>query len=347
MQSIVERDGMRWDAAVRRQRLIGRRLKEDVGRHARRANAIARARLRKTLACVLEFTDVAGPRISLQQLSHGVREHRRASRLPEEAGHEVIGQRRYIFAALAQWRQPDGENVQPIKQVLAELAGGNHTPQAAFRSRDDTHVHGDRPSTTDSLDHALLNHAQQLDLNGRRHIVDIVEKDRSAVSHLEPTGTIADRTGERTQFVPKQFRLDQRLGKNRAADRNERAAPAWATVVDETSDDLFTGSRLANDENVALTVLDHAQEIEDRAHPPASSNHDRIGRECGLVSQVARASESYAIEFGHEASAPQPRCQRQITRFPNEIIAVVPQLLPCARSGPGIAGNPAGESGRS
>jgi hypothetical protein len=34
-------------------------------------------------------------------------------------------------------------------------------------------------------------------------------------------------------------------------------------------------------------------------------------------------SEWCAIELSHVASAPQPRCQRQITSFSNEIIEIV------------------------
>jgi hypothetical protein len=45
-------------------------------------------------------------------------------------------------------------------------------------------------------------------------------------------------------------------------------------VVNQTGDDLFAGSRLANNEDVALAPLDHAQEIEDRAHSPAFANHN-------------------------------------------------------------------------
>ena len=62
----------------------------------------------------------------------------------EEALEEVVDQQRQVFAPLAQRRQVDGQDVQPVEEVFAEAAVGDHLPQIALGAGDDAHVDGNR-----------------------------------------------------------------------------------------------------------------------------------------------------------------------------------------------------------
>ena len=109
---------------------------------------------------------------------------------------------------LAQRRQRDREDVEPVVEILAELALGDQRLEVAVRGRDDPHVDLDGLAAADPLELALLQHAQQLDLHVERQVADLVEKQRAAVGQLEPAGPTRHRAGERPLLVAEQLRLE-------------------------------------------------------------------------------------------------------------------------------------------
>ncbi len=56
---------------------------------------------------------------------------------------EMPGQQRYIFGTVTQRRNGDGENVEPVKQVLPKLAFRNHLPQVVVGGGDQSHIRFD------------------------------------------------------------------------------------------------------------------------------------------------------------------------------------------------------------
>ena len=75
---------------------------------------------------------------------------------------------------------------------------------------------------TRSID-PLLEHAEQLDLDGGGQVADLVEKDRPAGGRLETAPLVARRAGERPFDVAEQLALQHALGQGRAVDGHERA----------------------------------------------------------------------------------------------------------------------------
>jgi hypothetical protein len=67
----------------------------------------------------------------------------------------VLRQRRHVLAPLAQWRQRDRHHVEPVVQVLAEVAPGDQRRQALVGRRDDAHVGLQRRFAADALDLSL------------------------------------------------------------------------------------------------------------------------------------------------------------------------------------------------
>ncbi len=70
----------------------------------------------------------------------------------------------------------------------------------------------DRPAPADALDHALLEEAQQLDLERQRHVADLVEEQRAAAGQLDLALGGLDRAGEGALLVPEQLAFEQGLG---------------------------------------------------------------------------------------------------------------------------------------
>ena len=68
-----------------------------------------------------------------------------------EVAEEVVGESGNVRAAVAERRDGDREDVQPVEQVGAEPAGLHVGREVAVRGRDDSHVDRDRVAA-DPLD---------------------------------------------------------------------------------------------------------------------------------------------------------------------------------------------------
>jgi hypothetical protein len=73
------------------------------------------------------------------------------------------------------------------------------------------------------LEPAILRHPQQFGLELRRHVRDLVEKNRPAVSHLEAADPLRHRAGECAFLMPEKLAFKQRLGDGGAVDFHQPA----------------------------------------------------------------------------------------------------------------------------
>ena len=100
--------------------------------------------------------------------------------------------------------------------------------QIAIRRGDDADVDANVRRAADPLEALLLEEPQQLGLQPRRHLADLVEEDRSAVGHLEQSFLLHARVRERAALVAEQLALEQLLRESRARDVHERLRRAIA-----------------------------------------------------------------------------------------------------------------------
>ena len=113
-------------------------------------------------------------------------------------------------------------------------------------------VDADRLRVADALELALLQHAQQLDLQLRRRGIDFVEEDRAGVGGFETAGAIGHRSGERTADVAEQFAFQQAFAKRAAIDAHERPAGAIAKLMDCLGDQFLAGARFAEEQDAGV-----------------------------------------------------------------------------------------------
>ena len=151
--------------------------------------------------------------------------------------------------ALAQRRHLERDDVEPVVEVLAEPALRDLLGEVAVRRRDHADVDLDRLRAADALELVLLQEAQQLDLDRRRDLADLVEEQRAAVGEREPAVLARHRAGERAALVTEQLALEQRLGERRAVQLDERAVRARRPLVDRVGDELLAGAALAGDQH--------------------------------------------------------------------------------------------------
>src|SRR2546430_13425715 len=155
---------------------------------------------------VLQLAHVPRPVVGLQQLQRLLSDG--ADPLAGLLGvalDQIFGQDRNVEHALAQRRDPDGEDVKTIEEVLAERATRYGALQVAVRGGADAHIDGNRVTAPQPFDLPLLEHAQQGDLGLGGELPDFVQEDRAAVRGFEPPEAPLERAGERSLFVAEQL----------------------------------------------------------------------------------------------------------------------------------------------
>ena len=116
--------------------------------------------------------------------------------------------------------------------------------------RDDAYIDGKGLRAADGPDFLVLQYAQQLHLQGQRHVTDFVEKHGAAFGRLEQALVVARRAGKGTFHVTEQFRLEQLLGNGAAIDRHEGPGGPRAGFMDRARQEFLA--------RPAFTPYEHA-----------------------------------------------------------------------------------------
>ncbi|OLB18888.1 MAG: hypothetical protein AUH12_01385 [Gemmatimonadetes bacterium 13_2_20CM_69_8] len=266
-------------------------------RHVVRADRRSRCENREPLHQVRELAHVPRPAVRGEQLHGAGVEPHRSPQAPGLPRREMLHQRRNVLGPLAQRRDVHRQHVQPEQQVLAELSLLRGLAQVLVGRRDHAHLHGERPLATESLDHAGLEHAQQLRLGLEAQVADLVQEQRAAVGELEATHPPLGSARERTSLVAEHLRLDQVLRNGRAVDAHEALRRACALAVDRGGDELLARSRLAGDQHPRLGGRDAryqgAQLLHRRAHA-----HQRVGVAQRFVKPAILGQRARQLERG-------------------------------------------------
>ena len=184
----------------------------------------------RALDDVLQLAHVARPAIGEQRLARRLVETAHPACRPCAALRAPGSARpaaRMSSGAIAQRRQVDLDDVEPVVEVLAEACR-----RASARSRSwlvaATHAHVDLLAArrAERADLALLQHAQELGLQRRRQLADLVEEERAAVGLDEHARRVGARVGEGAALVAEQLALEQRVGDGGAVERRRTAARA-------------------------------------------------------------------------------------------------------------------------
>ena len=119
----------------------------------------------------------------------------------------------------------------------------------------------------------LLEHSEQLGLQGKGHFADLIEENGAPMRPLELADLLIDSPGERPFFMAKQFALQQSLRDRCAVDRDEWLRAARAIAVDESRQDFFPRAALPLDEHRCLAGGCLPGELDDLQHPGILGHH--------------------------------------------------------------------------
>ncbi len=195
-----------------------------------------------------------------------LRRHPALAQLRRVLRQEVLDQQRDVAAPLAERRQGDGHDVEPVEEVLAEAALAHHRLEIAVGGGEHPHIDAEGLLAAHALDRALLERAQQLRLQLRRHVADLVEEEGAAVGQLELAELALLGVGEGAPLVTEELGFEQRPRNGRRRHRDERPPRAPAVMVDRARDQLLAGARLAAQQHGHVAGRDAPDRLVDLLH---------------------------------------------------------------------------------
>src|SRR4029079_12483173 len=127
-----------------------------------------------------------------------------------------------------------------------------------------------------------LEHAEELRLELRRHLPDLVEEERAAVREVEEALLEVARVGERALLVAEEETLEELLGNGAAVEVDERAFGARALRMEVARHDLLVRAGLALEQHGGGAALGGLLETLERLHE-AGARTDHFGRTAALA----------------------------------------------------------------
>src|SRR5258708_21480197 len=97
----------------------------------------------------------------------------------------MAGKEGDVFFAFAQGRDEEGNHVEAIKKIFAEVAPRYFFFQILVGRSDDPHIDGDSLSAADGREALFFQSAQDFRLSFQTHVSDFIEKDRAPVRLLK------------------------------------------------------------------------------------------------------------------------------------------------------------------
>jgi hypothetical protein len=138
-----------------------------------------------------------------------------------------------------------GDDVEPEIKVFAETALLHFLAEVAVSRGDDPDVHLDALVAPYPLEFALLKDPEQLGLQLRPEIADLIEKYGAPVGDLQPPLAHFVRPRESAPLVAEQLTLQKLVAKRNAVDHHERPIVAGTPLMDPAREDFLAGATLA------------------------------------------------------------------------------------------------------
>ena len=204
---------------------------------------------------VFQLADVPGPVIPLQKGQEPGAEGEIFLILPAEPGQKLVGQGEHILPPLAQGRDVDADDVEPVEEVGAEKAPLDRLFQIAVGGHQKAEIQLDPLVAGEAFDGLLLNELEQLGLDVGGQLANLVQKEGAVVGQLDFSDfAAAGGPGEGPLLIAEQLRLNEIFVEHGAVDLDKRPVGPAAHGVDGLGHGAFPHAGLPGDENVGLGV---------------------------------------------------------------------------------------------
>ena len=242
---------------------------------------------------IAQFSDIAGP-VVRHQPAQGFRRQRRWRTVVALGGleQEFVVERRDVLAPLAQGRQFDAHDVEPVVEVSAELALIGQLLEILLGRCNDTAGDGNLLIRAQTFDDPLLQNAQQLDLHRHRHRLDFVEEERAALGEFDLADATLLGAGEGAGLVAEQLAVEQRLGHATAVEGNVIVLAGVAEVMQAAGDHFLAGTGLAHDQHIDGGAGDIENQLADPRHLRRAADQARFE----IVAVIEPAAQRFDFE---------------------------------------------------
>ncbi len=172
--------------------------------------------------------------------------------IPAEIPDEVRGDEGDVRPALPKRRDVQGDDVEAVVEVLAELAFPDAVLEVFVCRRDEAEVALDGLCGPEAVDELLLENAQQLGLHLQRKLADLVEEDRPLVGKLELARlSLVAGPREGARLVAEKLRLQEILRDGGAVEPDEGQLVALARPVDGVGEEFLPRTALPDEKDGA------------------------------------------------------------------------------------------------
>ena len=185
----------------------------------------------------------------------------------------MIAELRDILAPLAERRQIDIHDMQPVIEVFPKKACRHTGLEIGIGGADDPDVAFRLPGGSHAQKVSLLQHPQQLYLQRRRHAVDFIEKEGAPSGRFQQSFFLLAGPGEGPFFVAEQFRFQERFVQGSAVEGQESAIGPAAGAMDETGRQLFAGAGFAGDEHGDVERRRQSDQLLHLPNLPGGADH--------------------------------------------------------------------------
>ena len=173
---------------------------------------------------VLQFAHISRPIVLQQQVAGLLRDaFHRLAKTEIVTLDEEFDERENILLAMPQGRNEDGDDAEPVEQVLAKGPIAHALLQIAIGGGDDADIHADILHAADAADGLILQRPQQFRLQVGGELADFIQEERAAVGDFKQPLLLRLGVGEGAALVPEELGFHQGFGNGRAVDGRRRA----------------------------------------------------------------------------------------------------------------------------
>ena len=157
---------------------------------------------------IFQLPDIARPGIGEQLLAGGRRKVLELfiETFAEDA-EKIVRQDQGILTPLAQWGGFNTQHIQAVIEIFPELLLLNRQLQILVGGGDDSQIDGDITGAAQPAERLMLQHPQQLGLQRRAHLADLIQEERALVGFFQQAFLGGLGIGEGAFLIAKQFTL--------------------------------------------------------------------------------------------------------------------------------------------
>src|SRR5262245_11505925 len=241
-----------------------------------RQNQFAIAINQRRVNQILKLAHIARIRIAAQNRQRLARESYLA--LAAVIVEEVAKQHIYIASSLTQRGDMDRLLGDAVEEVLPESSLHDRLGQIEIGCANQSRLERQSSVPAQSSKLFLLNHAQQLDLQGEIEIADLIQKERAVFRLFQKAYAPGRRAGERAFFVAEERAFNQ-SGRNLSdIDRNPGRFGAISQPVNRLREEFLARARFADEERARIGMRNQSGHLFERGDQRRRFADDRAAQ---------------------------------------------------------------------